>query len=326
MQAQSHSSGLRTFEPTEKLRGEGFLCKRWEDRIYPPFIDIPAIGKLAGSWDTDEHDVFICTHQKVGTHLTKKFVVEILRSTHPYLSDHPMAEGDIGHGTVPWPEVMVSQHGFPHFQKHLDNTSGAPRVWYMHACGEDLPFRAIHPDSRFLAVIRDPRSVAVSQFFFYRSHPLLQVPADIVMDDFLELFLNGPLYFGDYHEHVLDWLSHCEGRIPADQLLVLRYEDLVENKPDSIRQIAGHIRPQVPLDAPTVASIAQSTEFLQMKRSISEKPGSFHFNPETFFRSGTTRDWEKHLRPDQVDAIDRKTNERWSAYADRHPILRAYLT
>ena len=67
------------------------------------------------------HDILICTHQKVGTHLTKKFIVEILREAAVLHAGHPAAEGDIGKGAVPWPEVTASQRGMEAF---LDFSNG----------------------------------------------------------------------------------------------------------------------------------------------------------------------------------------------------------
>jgi hypothetical protein len=83
--------------------------------------------------------------------------------------------------------------------------------------------------------------VAVSQYFFYKSHPLLGVPDSLTMEEFLPMYLDGGLYFGDYHQHTLDWIAGCHGRVNRDQLLVLRFEDLVDQKVRSVDAIAKHI-------------------------------------------------------------------------------------
>lgn len=305
--------GLKIFGPAADLCGHGFLHTRWQGRVYPPFIDPAAIAELQRRWDTDEHDIIICTHQKVGTHLTKKFVVEILREAVDYPADHPMAGGDIGHHTVPWPEVMVSQYGYARFEEFLRRTAGRPRVWYTHCGPDDLPMRRIHPRTRLIMTRRDPRGAAVSQYFFYKRHPLLGVDPDLALDDFVDMFAGGGLYFGDYHEHALAWHGGCDGRIPAGSLLLLRFEDLVERKLAAARRIADHIAPGHGLDGRTLATVAAATEFGAMKRSITANPGSFHFDPKTFFRSGRTDDWAEHLSARAVCAIDAKTARVWGA-------------
>ena len=84
---------------------------------------------MAQSWDTEANDVFLCSHQKVGTHLAKKFLVELARELLDLPTDHPYSSGDIGHDTFPWPEVLYSQHGRGRWQQHL----GLIVSWYQTA-------------------------------------------------------------------------------------------------------------------------------------------------------------------------------------------------
>ena len=96
------SHKLKTFGPSKKLNRAGFLHIEGDQKIYPPFFDLNAIEQLRENWETQANDIFICTHQKVGTHLTKQFVSEILRAVYSYPENNPMASGDIGHATIPW--------------------------------------------------------------------------------------------------------------------------------------------------------------------------------------------------------------------------------
>lgn len=317
---------LRTFEPAEPLPSGGFLHHRWNGTVYPPFIDPTATKALTESWDTDEHDLFLCTHQKVGTHLAKKYLVELARHLLDYPEGHPMRTGDIGHDTVPWPEVMYSQHGRGRWAEFLAETAGHTRIWYVHCSYEDLPVRRIHPRSRFVVVTRDPRATAVSQYFFWKRHPLLQVPEDLDLDLFSSMFAEGDLYFGDYHRHVLSWLRRKDARIPRENLLVLRYEDLVERKLEAVDRLAAFVAPGRTLSPELRMEIALSTEFDTMKKSISENPGSFHLNPKVYFRSGKTNDWEEHLSPLAIEAIDQKTREVWGGESLITPPLDGLLT
>ena len=79
----------------------------------------------------------------------------------------------------------------------------------------------------------------------------------------------------------------------------------------AVRTLVEFLRPGTELSEERCAAIAASTDFDTMKRSITERPGSFHFNPATFFRAGTTRNWEQHLSPDDIQRIDRKTRAVW---------------
>jgi len=274
--------------------------------MYPPFMDLQAIAELETKWSADANDILICTHQKVGTHLTKRFVVELLRRSQAHMADCIYQSGDIGHDTVPWPEVFASQHGMQAFQNHLDRTKGQARLWYTHTRIEHMPFLRCDPATKFIVVGRDPRSVAVSQFFFYKSHPLLEVPAALSLDEFVELFLQGDLYFGDYFSHLANWSAAKHPNITPSQVLTIAYEDLVQKKAQMVRKIATFLLPNFELNETQVSEIVAATEFDRMKSDISENPQSFHFNPNTFFRAGTVRDWENHLSEAALASIKEK--------------------
>lgn len=302
---------LRTFPPANEAFGSGFLHNRVGSTMMPPFIDPDAYKDLSSSWDTGPNDIFICTHQKVGTHLLKKFLVETVRTLIPLPSRHIYESGDIGSDTVPWPSVMYSQKGRRAWEEHIAKTHDQPRLWYTHSSYDDLPVRSIHPETKFILVFRDPRAVAVSQYFFYKRHPLLGIPDELDLDTFVSIFIDGDLYFGDYHRHVMGWLYRSDERIAPDQLLALRYEDLVEQKILCAHALLDMIYPGATPAEQAIRNIVESTEFNRMKKEITENPQSFHLNPKVYFRSGTTDDWQTHLSPQAIAAIDEKTRAIW---------------
>ncbi len=294
----------------------GFQGHLYRGKVYPPFIEGLATDTLARVWQTNGQDTLICSHQKVGTHLVKRFLVELLAAVGGFSPSHPCHGRDLGHGAVPWPEVLYSQSGPGGWEDHLQTLGEGPRLWYTHCCFEDLPLQRVDPHTRFILVYRDPKDVAVSQYFFYRRHPLLGVNPDLTLEAFVDLFLAGALYFGDYHHHVLGWLRQRGQAIAADRLLVLRYEDLVLDKLTSVDRIARFMVPGLSLDRASRDQIAHRTEFEVMKAELTHHPQSFHFRPENYFRSGRTGDWQNHLSPDLAAPIDQKTRDLWAAVLD----------
>lgn len=321
MNGNENHGGLVSFAPTQLLNGRGFIHKVWNDRIYPPFLDTVAMQTMRDTWDTDEFDIFICTHQKTGTHLTKKFISQILRTALHYPAGSGMSTGDIGHHTIPWPEVTASQYGMDHFRDFIAKTKGFPRPWYTHCSQDDLPFRSIHPQSKFVFVFRDPRGAAVSQYFFYKSHPMLGVSEDLTIDEYVELFVSGNLYFGDYHQHVLDWIGNKSGRLTPGQLLVLRYEDLVDRKTEAARLLADFILPGNSLSSEQLSVLVAATDFETMKKEITNDPQSFHFNPQKFFRQGKTDGWSTTLNERLTELIDAKSERMWGKGNLQRPFL-----
>jgi tRNA (guanine-N7-)-methyltransferase len=155
------------------------------------------------------------------------------------------------------------------------------------------------------------RVMKTGAVLIWRRHPLLRVDPNISMDAFLDRFLDGDLYFGDYHQHVLGWVRTLSPQIRPEQVLVLRYEDLVENKEASLDRLAQFLGNGRTLDDETRARIAASTGFRSMKQEMTVNPRSFYFNPKVFFRSGRAREWAEQLSPTQVARIDEKTRRVW---------------
>ena len=294
-----------------KCKELGFLHARYNGRMIPAFIDPKAIDTLRHNWDTTANDVIICTHQKVGTHLTKKYAVEILRMAGKLMAGHPAADGDIGKSAVPWPEVMVSQKGYAAFEEFLARTEGQLRVFYTHGNIDELPVRNLHPETKIIMTYRDPKGAAVSQYHFYKSHPTLGVSDDMEMSQFVEHFVEGDLYFGDYHDHVAGYFHAEAYGVRKEQMCLVRFEDLVEDKMNSVKTLAGFLVPDCVFTEQQVFEVAASTEFNTMKESIRKNPGSFHFNPDRFFRSGKTEDWKEQLSEAAIAAINAKTAQKW---------------
>lgn len=297
-------------DATAKCPEFGFLHARSQGRMIPAFIHPEATSQLRKHWDTTEHDILICTHQKVGTHLSKKYIVEILRAAGVLAPDHPAAGGDIGKSAVPWPEVTWSQGGQAAFDAFLQKTEGQPRIVYTHANADELPVRSLHPRTRIVMTYRDPKGAAISQYHFYRNHPTLGVADHLPLSRFIDYFLEGDLYFGDYHQHVTGYFSPAAHGIRPDQLLVLRFEDLVERKVRSVRALSRFLLGRL-LSAEATHAVARSTEFNTMKSAIRNNPGSFHFNPDRFFRSGRTDDWAEQLSPHDIQRINTKSLLFW---------------
>jgi len=313
---------LRTFAPLQTLGSAGFAHHCYGRTTYPPFIDLGSAQVLRDTWDTTSQDVLICTHQKVGTHLAKKFLVELLQRGHDLPAPHPCRDGDIGHGAVPWPEVLLSQQGEQVWQHFLASTGVAPRLWYTHCGYGELPVRRIHPQTRFVLVIRDPKAVAVSQYHFWQKHPLLGVDPALDLDAFVDLFLSERLYFGNYHRHVLGWLDRTDRRLDDQQLCLLYYEDMVENKRQVARQLQAFLPAPHQLDEAQLEALIAATGFAAMKQELTTNPRSFHLNPTVYFRAATTDSWRQELSERAAARIDAFTAQLWGASRVRERLQR----
>ncbi len=305
-------AAFRLFDPVDTLGEDGFLHTHYNEKRYPPFINPDSTRHLKSTWDTEPNDVLICTHQKVGTHLAKKLLVELVLAN----MDHekvPYADGDIGHHSLPWPEVFLSQDGSETWSSFMAKTKMAPRIWYTHCAYEDLPVRRIHPGTRFVVVVREPKAAAVSQYFFWLRHKLLGVNPRLEMDDFVHLFAQGGLYFGSYYDHVAGWIKRRDARVRDEQVCLMFYEDMVEKKRETILRLQEFLYPGQTITEEQIVSITAASSFDAMKADITKNPRSFHLNPAVYFRAGKTDDWKEKLTDRARAVIDEATQKHWGA-------------
>ena len=90
---------------------------------------------------------------------------------------------------------------------------------------------------------------------------------------------------------------------------------------DCARTLLSFVAPDVTPSDGLIEEVVRSTEFKRMKQEITQNPQSFHLNPKVYFRSGTTNDWEQHLSPLAVAAIDAKTKELWGEDCTCPPLV-----
>lgn len=83
-------------------------------------------------------------------------------------------------------------------------------------------------------LVRDVRDVAVSYFYHYKKFSTQN--QNLLFEDFLQLFFSGDLQFGDWKSHVENWTNLS---IDNRKVLVVKYEDLLENTFSSIKEIVN---------------------------------------------------------------------------------------
>lgn len=148
-------------------------------------------------------------------------------------------------------------------------------------------------------LVRDPRDVAVS-FAFHLGGDLaaalrlLNKPDSRVggSPEQVRQRLNG------WSGHVRSWLDQDD--VPV---LVVRYEDLRADTEGQFRRVLDFLR--VPADAGVVRRAIAHADFAELQRQEREKGFRERVAGQSvFFRSGRVGDWQGHLDPDQVAAIE----------------------
>jgi hypothetical protein len=117
---------------------------------------------------------------------------------------------------------------------------------------------------RAIYIVRDPRDVAVSYYRY--SHRLGKY--DGSFEAFLPDWLGGRIWPCSWREHVASWAG-ASREISREGLLILRYEDLLDDPQRHVRAIGEYLG--YPLDQERLKQIVERTTSEQMRQK--EKAG-----------------------------------------------------
>ncbi|XP_076427867.1 sulfotransferase 2A2-like isoform X2 [Peromyscus maniculatus bairdii] len=127
----------------------------------------------------------------------------------------------------PWIET---KRGFP----ILINKEG-PRLMSSHLPFHLFPKSFFRSKAKVIYVIRNPRDILVSGYFFLRNTNLIDNPESL--GTYLEWFLKGNVPYGSWFEHTRDWLSMRKNY----NFLLLSYEEMKKNTRGTIEKICDFL-------------------------------------------------------------------------------------
>lgn len=156
---------------------------------------------------------------------------------------------------------------------------------------------------RIIYVVRDPRDVFISEFYYHKKYGRL--PSDAKLDDFINYFLRGsltPVSYGNWQSHVASWLALPEG----PESLWVRYEDLCGPKAATIitkvgTQLNLKVTEKAVLRALANSSSDRMKKFEKDSRWASEKKAQSN-KTIPFVREARSGQW--------VDALSKETAKR----------------
>ena len=205
------------------------------------------------------HDVFIATYVKSGTN----WMMQIAHQ----LAHHGNADFDHIHCVVPWPDVgamspMMSKYAIP-----LDDPSvwqASPerkRVIKTHFNWELLPYSK---DARYIMVIRDPKDVFVSSYFFFVKNSSIG-DMGLSVETWFKLFLSDkfPLWGS--------WAANAAGywaQRHRPNVLVAPFKTMKRDLNGTVRKVAGLLDMHVTDDV--IERVTEKSSFDYMKQ-IDEK-------------------------------------------------------
>jgi hypothetical protein len=247
-------------------------------------------------------DVFVSSYPRSGTTLTQWIL---------YLLTHEAEPGPTHLTQVsPWFERSLAIGELT--AADLERLP-SPRVFKSH-----LPRHWLPDGAQYIYVERDRLDVLVSYFYFYRAY----LGFDGTLDAFYERFVNGRVQYGSWFEHVAEW----HGRAADSDVLIVRYEDLLDDRKKSIERMVGFLGWELGERTIDRAVIESSFDAMKRRESIFDHATALLLergvSPQAFLRAGQRGGGAAELSAEQIRGV-RERSSRVRPLAIRG--LAAYL-
>jgi len=213
-----------------------------------------------------QSDVFISSYPRSGTTLTQWIL---------YLLTHD-PQPDPAHLTKvsPWFERSLA---IGELRASDLERFPSPRIFKSHLPREWLPDGA-----RYIYVERDGLDVLLSYFHFYRAY----LGFEGSLDDFHRRFIEGRLQYGSWFDHVAGW----RGRASDPDVLIVRYENLLSHRKESIQAIVEFLGWDCDERCIDRAVIESSFDAMKKRESVFDHATALLLergvSPESFLRAG----------------------------------------
>ncbi|XP_015804707.1 sulfotransferase 2B1 [Nothobranchius furzeri] len=195
-----------------------------------------------------------------------------------------------------------------------------PRVLVTHFPYNLMPPSLHTSKTKVIYVMRDPKDVLVSSFYYHQMANFLEDPG--TFDEFMKKFLEGRVQYGKWTNHVKGW-RHTE---LGDRIMYITYEEMVQDLPASVRRISDFLCCNVSDDV--IHNIAEQSSFMSMKSkdmsNVSHAPKEYlDSTKSTFLRKGIVGDWKNHFSSEQethfTSVIDKELEEGGPTSMDGRP-------
>ncbi|XP_057618577.1 sulfotransferase 2A1-like isoform X1 [Chionomys nivalis] len=270
------------------------------DYLWFEGIPFPALGfekeilkEIGDKFVVRDEDTVMLTYPKSGTNWLIEIVCLIQTKGNPqWIQSEPIWKRS------PWIESEDGYHT-------LINKEG-PRLISSHLPFHLFPKSFFSSKAKMIYVIRNPRDVLVSAYFFLHKTNLVKNPESLI--NYFEWFLKGNVIYGSWFEHTRAWLSMRE----RDNFLLLSYEDLKQDTRGTIEKICDFLGKKLEKDELDLVLKYSSFQFMKENKmsNFSLIPEDVITNGLKLMRKGTTGDWKNHFTVAQAEAFDKVFQEK----------------
>ncbi|XP_060567349.1 sulfotransferase 1 family member D1-like [Ruditapes philippinarum] len=265
----------------------------------------PCETEAIQSMSVYDDDVWVLTFPRSGTTVVQEIVYLLMTKL-----DFKTANSSPLDKRFPFLDLVLPD--MPYFRglKGVEEQS-QPRLIKSHLHYKVLPESLYKSQCKKIYVMRNPKDVFVSGYMLTQFFN--QLESDVTMKTYLDDWLDGKVYNTPWWLHVR---AFWENRNEINNILYLKYEDIVKDMTGTIYQIAEHLK--VDVTAEQVDKIAEHCSFSKMKASKTTNAGWMldHWKVDKQFvghiRKGKVGDWRNHITTEMSEKIDKMVKEKLS--------------
>ncbi|XP_022099260.1 estrogen sulfotransferase-like [Acanthaster planci] len=263
------------------------------------------VVKALKTFEVRDEDSWVVTFPKAGTTWVQEIMscvmhdgdLEAVNKRHtvfrvPFLEMSP-------------PSSVLQGKTVPKTHKIVDSIP-SPRVIKSHLPGQFLPPQLWEKKAKIVYVIRNPKDVVVSYFYFTKMVDPEQKEQSF--GEFFDDMMNGKVEYGPWWDHYLFfWKKRHDPKI-----LLVRFEHLKRDLRGSVEKISKFLGKD--FSAATLDAITEHCTFANMKKNPMSNPDSIWVPAEaatSFMRKGKVGDWKSHFTVAQNEAMDAFIRDRF---------------
>ncbi|XP_025221649.1 bile salt sulfotransferase [Theropithecus gelada] len=160
--------------------------------------------------------------------------------------------------------------------------------------------------SSVIYLMRNPRDVFVSGYFFWNSVKFVKKPKS--WEQYFEWFCQGNVIYGSWFDHIHGWMPMREKK----NFLLLSYEELKQDTRRTVEKICQFLGKT--LEPEELNLILKNSSFQSMKENkmsnFSLLSVDFVEEKAQLLRKGISGDWKNHLTVAQAEAFDKLFQEK----------------
>ncbi|XP_052165872.1 cytosolic sulfotransferase 1-like [Oryza glaberrima] len=248
-------------------------------------------------------DVLLASLPKSGTTWLKALAFAVMaRAAHPPASpDHPLRRLN-PHDCVPLIDRL-----FAAGRDAVLDELPSPRLMCTHMPLSLLPATVADGSSgcKIIYICRDQKDALVSMWHFLKRNGL----QNLSLQEVYESFCEGTCFGGPVWNHILEYWRASKAN--PSRVLFLRYEQLLQDPTDSIRELAEFVGQPFTSSEEEAGVVTEIVELCSMENLVSQKANKegsqgvfIKFSHDSYFRKGVAGDWMIHMTPEMGKHLD----------------------